>query len=54
LPFLEEFQEESNIPKWLHGINSHLGNRRLIDVVLEGGLSEVVRAIEAEKAEAFV
>jgi hypothetical protein len=50
---LQDFLEESSIPKWLHGFNAHLGNRRPVDVLLQGRLSEVIRAIEAEKAGAY-
>lgn len=50
---LSGFLEDDSIPKWLRGINAHLGNRRPMDVVREGRLSEVVRAIEAEKSGAF-
>ena len=39
----------TTIPKWLHGINAHLGHRRPLDVLRDGRLSEVVAAIEAEK-----
>src|SRR3989441_1866353 len=47
---LEGFLDLSSIPKWLRGINAHLGDRRPIDVIRLGRLSEVVAAIEAEKA----
>jgi transcriptional regulator with XRE-family HTH domain len=50
---LEGFLELESIPKWLRGINAHLGHRRPLDVLREGRLSEVVRAIEAEKSGAF-
>lgn len=50
---LEGFLEEVSIAKWLRGINAHLGDRRPIDVIRQGRLSEVVAAIEAEKAGAF-
>jgi hypothetical protein len=50
---LENFLELSSIPKWLRGLNAHLGDRRPIDVIRQGRLSEVVAAIEAEKAGAF-
>jgi len=50
---LEGFLEEGSIAKWLRGINAHLGDRRPIDVIRQGRLSEVVAAIEAEKAGAF-
>lgn len=50
---LEGWIEEEAVTDWLHGTNAHLGNRRPVDVVREGRLSEVVRAIEAEKSGAF-
>jgi len=50
---LEGFLELASIPKWLRGLNAHLGERRPIDVIRQGRLSEVVRAIEAERAGAF-
>jgi hypothetical protein len=50
---LENFLDVSSIPKWLRGINAHLGDRRPIDVIRQGRLSEVVAAIEVEKAGAF-
>ncbi len=50
---LEGFLEDGSIAKWLRGINAHLGDRRPIDVIRQGRLSEVVAAIEAEKAGAF-
>jgi len=50
---LEGFLELESIPTWLRGLNAHLGHRRPIDVLGEGRLSEVVRAIEAEREGAF-
>lgn len=50
---LAGFLDERSIAKWLHGLNAHLGDRRPIDVIRQGRLSEVVAAIEAEKAGAF-
>ncbi len=50
---LEGFLEVASIAKWLRGLNAHLGDRRPIDVIRQGRLSEVVAAIEAEKAGAF-
>lgn len=50
---LDGWLEEEAVPDWLHGANAHLGGRRPVDVVREGRLSEVVRAIEAEKSGAF-
>ncbi|HEY3219216.1 MAG TPA: hypothetical protein VGJ80_00665 [Gemmatimonadales bacterium] len=50
---LEGFLEIGSIPKWLRGVNAHLGDRRPIDMIRQGRLSAVVAAIEAEKAGAF-
>jgi hypothetical protein len=50
---LRGWLEPTTIPKWLHGVNAHLGDRRPIDVLRDGRLSEVVLAIEAEKSGAF-
>ena len=50
---LQGFLEAGSIAKWLRGTNAHLGDRRPIDVIRLGRLSEVVAAIEAEKAGAF-
>lgn len=47
------FLSASTIPKWLRGTNSHLGNRRPIDVLLTGRLSEVVAAVENERSGSF-
>ncbi len=50
---LAGFLDDRSIPKWLHGFNAHLGDRRPVDVIREGRLSEVIAAIEAEKAGSF-
>jgi hypothetical protein len=50
---LRGWLEPTTIPKWLHGVNAHLGDRRPLDVLRDGRLSEVVLAIEAEKSGAF-
>jgi hypothetical protein len=50
---LTGFLDERSIAKWLHGVNAHLADRRPIDVLRQGRLSEVIAAIEAEKAGAF-
>jgi transcriptional regulator with XRE-family HTH domain len=50
---LSTWLSPASIPKWLNGVNAHLGNRRPVAVLRDGGLSEVVAAIEAEKAGAF-
>jgi uncharacterized protein (DUF2384 family) len=46
---LEVYQRDTAV-KWLHGFNAHLGDRRPIDVLAEGGVDEVLRAISAEEA----
>lgn len=50
---LDGWLEEEAVADWLHGVNAHLGHRRPLDVVRDGRLSEVVRAIEAERSGAF-
>ena len=54
LALLTGYLETSTIPKWLNGVNGHLGGRKPINVLREGRLSEVIAAIEAEKSGAFV
>lgn len=44
---------ESSIPKWLNGVNAHLGNRRPVSSLREGRLSAVMAAVEAQKSGAF-
>lgn len=43
----------TTIPKWLRGVNAHLAHRRPIDVLLAGGLADVIAAIENESSGAF-
>jgi hypothetical protein len=50
---LKGFLDESVISEWLRGVNAHLGDRRPIDVLRTGRLSEVIAAIEAERSGAF-
>lgn len=50
---LSGFLDERSIPKWLYGVNTHLNDRRPVDVLVSGRLSEVIAAIEAEKSGAF-
>jgi transcriptional regulator with XRE-family HTH domain len=38
---------------WLYGTNAHLGDRRPIDLLAAGRVSEVLAAIEAEETGAF-
>ena len=53
IALLSGYLAESSIPKWLDGVNAHLGNRRPVSVLREGRLSDVIAAIEAEKSGAF-
>jgi hypothetical protein len=50
---LRGYLEEEAIPDWLLGVNAQLGDRRPVDVLRDGRLSEVVAAIEAEKSGAY-
>lgn len=50
---LSGWPEERSIPKWLHDFNAHLGDRRPVDVLRTGRLSEVIAAIEAERSGAY-
>ncbi len=50
---LVEVLSPSTIPKWLRGINAHLDNRRPLDVLMAGRLSEVIAAVENERSGAF-
>ena len=45
--------EPSSISKWLNGFNAHLGDRRPVDVLRQGSLSEVIAAIEALKSGSY-
>jgi hypothetical protein len=45
--------DEGAVSDWLLGVNAHLGQRRPTDVLRDGGLAEVVAAIEAERSGAF-
>lgn len=47
---LSGFLAESSIPKWLNGVNAHLGNRRPISALREGRIAEVIAAIETQKS----
>ncbi len=38
---------------WLHGVNPLLGDRRPIDLVTSGQTTEVLRVIQAERADTF-
>ena len=50
---LGTYLSRSSIPKWLNGVNAHLGDRRPVAVLRHGNLSEVIAAIEAEKSGAY-
>lgn len=53
ISLLTGYLAESSIPKWLRGLNARLGDRRPIDVLREGHVSDVIAAIETEKSGAF-
>jgi uncharacterized protein (DUF2384 family) len=53
IALLSGYLAESSIPKWLHGVNAHLDQRRPISVLREGRVSAVIAAIEAQKSGAF-
>lgn len=38
---------------WLFGVNPHLGDRRPIDLIRAGRAEELMRAIRAERSDAF-
>lgn len=50
IALLRGFLAESSIPKWLTGVNAHLGDRRPISVLRKGCVADVIAATEAEKA----
>lgn len=50
---LSGYLEPTSIPKWLMGTNAHLGDRRPVDLLREGNLSEVIAAIEALRSGAY-
>ena len=50
---LRGYLEEAVIADWLLGVNAQLGDRRPLDVLRDGRLSEVVAAVEAERSGAF-
>jgi transcriptional regulator with XRE-family HTH domain len=45
--------DPASLPKWLLGINAHLGDRRPVDLLRQGSLSPVIAAIEALKAGSY-
>ncbi|HUF51912.1 MAG TPA: hypothetical protein VMN60_13900 [Longimicrobiales bacterium] len=50
---LSGYLSPSSIPKWLMGVNAHLGDRRPVDLIRQGNLSEVIAAIEALKSGSY-
>ena len=50
---LSGYLEPGSIPKWLNGVNAHLGDRRPIDLLRQGNLSDVIAAIEALKSGSY-
>jgi len=53
IELLSTYLSPTSIPKWLNGVNAHLGNRRPLEVLRNGHLSEVIAAIESEKSGAY-
>lgn len=53
IELLSGYLEPSAIVKWLRGINAHLGDRRPIDLLRQGNLSDVIAAIEALKSGSY-
>lgn len=49
---LQTFHRQTAV-SWLHGLNAHLGDRRPIDLLAGGRVSEVLAAIEAEETGAY-
>ena len=49
---LQTFHRETAV-SWLYGMNAHLGDRRPIDLLASGRVSEVLAAIEAEETGAY-
>jgi len=45
--------ERETALKWLTGFNAHLGDRRPLDLLLAGRVSQVIGAIDAEEAGSF-
>ena len=39
--------------KWLHGVNPHLRDRRPIDLLAEGRITDVLQAIDADEAGSY-
>ncbi len=49
---LDTWERETAV-KWLDGFNAHLGNRRPVDLLAQGRITEVMRAVEAEETGAY-
>ena len=50
---LLDTMEPQTALKWLQGFNAHLGNRRPMDLLTCGRVSEVLQAIEADETGAY-
>lgn len=50
---LLQFLDKETATKWLQGVNAHLGDRRPIDLLAAGRVTEVLEAIEAEETGAY-
>lgn len=50
---LSGYLEPSSISKWLWGTNAHLGDRRPVDLLRQGNLSDVIAAIQALKSGSY-
>lgn len=49
---LDRYERETAL-KWLHGFNAHLGDRRPLDLVAAGRVTEVLAALEADETGAY-
>lgn len=50
---LTAFLHPETAEKWLFGTNAHLGNRRPIDLLRDGRVSEVIAAVEQVETGAY-
>jgi hypothetical protein len=50
---LLEIYEPAAVGSWLHGINPHLNNQRPLDVLKQGDVAAVMRAVQADRTGAF-
>lgn len=53
IELLSDLLEPDSILPWLLGFNAHLGDRRPVDVLRSGPLSDVIGAIDAQRSGAF-